>query len=91
VDCLSGIYIEVTESPESALRYYEKLLEKDESNAAAWKRQISVLRHVGKLDTAVNELSKFLDTYYTDLEGWLELADIYSACGRSVVLLYYFK
>lgn len=35
VDCLSGIYIEATESPESALRYYEKLLEKDESNAVS--------------------------------------------------------
>ncbi|KLO07837.1 TPR-like protein [Schizopora paradoxa] len=82
VDCLAGIYIEATESPEAALRYYQNLLEKDESNAAAWKRQISALRHLGKLDVAVDELSKFLDTYYTDLEGWLELADIYSTCGR---------
>lgn len=46
---------------------------------AVWKRQISVLRKLGKIKDAVEELSKFADTFYTDVEAWLELADIYAS------------
>jgi tetratricopeptide (TPR) repeat protein len=46
---------------------------------AIWKRQISVLRKLGEIDRAVEELSKFVDTFYTDAEAWLELADIYTS------------
>jgi ER membrane protein complex subunit 2 len=41
---------------------------------------------MGKVDKAVDELSQFLDTFYTDVEGWLELADIYSSCNQSVTI-----
>lgn len=54
---------------------------------AAWKRKISILRRIGKTDKAVDELSNFLDTYYTDVEGWLELADIYSTSNQCVSLV----
>ena len=50
------------------------------SSQAVWKRRISVLRRAGKLEEAVEELSQYLDTFYSDLEAWLELADIYSSC-----------
>ncbi|KAI0275710.1 hypothetical protein BGY98DRAFT_40716 [Russula aff. rugulosa BPL654] len=79
VQCLEGILKETKESPEAALRFYERLLEEDPSNAAIWKRQISVLRKLGDIDRAVVELSKFVDTFYTDVEAWLELADIYAS------------
>ncbi len=46
---------------------------------AIWKRQISVLRKLGEINRAVEELSKFVDTFYTDVEAWLELADIYAS------------
>jgi hypothetical protein len=36
-----------------------------------------VLRKLDKIEIAVEELSKFADTFYTDVEAWLELADIY--------------
>jgi tetratricopeptide (TPR) repeat protein len=45
---------------------------------AIWKRQISVLRKLEEYDRAVEELCKFVDTFYTDVEAWLELADIYN-------------
>ena len=45
---------------------------------AIWKRRISIFRRTGKIDKAVHELSQYLDTFYTDVEGWLELADIYA-------------
>jgi hypothetical protein len=44
-----------------------------------WAREISVLRKLNKIDLAVEQLSKFADTFYTDVEAWLELADIYAS------------
>ncbi|KAF8647326.1 hypothetical protein AX16_006788 [Volvariella volvacea WC 439] len=82
VDILTGIRMEATEPPERVLQYYKKLLEADSANAAAWKRKISVIRRIGRVDQAVEELSQFLDTFYTDVEGWLELADIYSSWNQ---------
>ncbi|KIK93007.1 hypothetical protein PAXRUDRAFT_829416 [Paxillus rubicundulus Ve08.2h10] len=82
VDCIRGIRVEATEPPEVALKYYGELLEADSANAAIWKRRISILRRTGKIDKAVTELSQYLDTFYTDVEGWLELADMYATCGQ---------
>ncbi|EMD36887.1 hypothetical protein CERSUDRAFT_51519 [Gelatoporia subvermispora B] len=80
VECLTGIRMEATESPDMCLKYYDDLLETDSSNASAWRRKAIVYRNMGKLDKAVEELSAMLDTFYADVEGWLELADIYSSC-----------
>ncbi|KAH9077702.1 TPR-like protein [Lactarius deliciosus] len=77
VQCLEGILKEATEDPEVALAFYQSLLEADPSSLAVWKRQISVLRRLGRTETAVDELSKLVDTFYTDVEAWLELADLY--------------
>lgn len=52
-----------------------------------WRRQVAVLRRMGKTEDAVNELRSLLDTFCNDLEGWLELADIYSSCCQYVLAL----
>ncbi|KAH8981903.1 hypothetical protein EDB86DRAFT_3086614 [Lactarius hatsudake] len=44
-----------------------------EVDSSSLKRQISVLR-LGRTETAVDEL---VDTFYTDIEAWLELANLY--------------
>lgn len=49
---------------------------------AIWRRRAHVLRQTGKLDRAVDELSAMLDTFYTEVDGWLELADIYLSCQQ---------
>lgn len=49
---------------------------------AVWKRRISIFRRTGKIDKTVHELSQYLDTFYTDVEGWLELADIYASSNQ---------
>jgi hypothetical protein len=41
-----------------------------------------VLRRTGKIEKTVEELSQFLDTFYTDVDGWLELADVYTTCNQ---------
>jgi predicted Zn-dependent protease len=76
--------MEATEPPSTVLAYYDQLLKAEPTNIAVWKRRISVLRRLGSIDKAVEELNKLLDTFYTDLEGWLELADLYSSCNQYV-------
>ena len=49
---------------------------------AAWRRKAHVLRHSGNIERAVVELSAMLDTFYSELDGWLELADIYASCQQ---------
>ncbi|TBU37051.1 TPR-like protein [Dichomitus squalens] len=82
VDVLEGIRMEATESPELVIEYYDQLLEADSSNPAIWRRKASVLRRAGKVERAVEELSAMLDTFYTEPDGWLELADIYASCQQ---------
>ncbi|KAJ7757043.1 hypothetical protein B0H16DRAFT_1537845 [Mycena metata] len=87
VDVLTGIRMEATESPEVALQYYTQQLNADPANGAIWKRKISVLRRSGKIEKAVEELTQLLDTFYTDVDGWLELADIYTTCNQYILAL----
>ncbi|TFK75701.1 tetratricopeptide repeat domain 35 [Pluteus cervinus] len=82
VEILRGIRMEATEAPQTVLHYYNELLDANSANAAAWKRRISVTRRMGRVEKTIDDLSQFLDTFYTDLEGWLELADIYSSCNQ---------
>jgi len=79
---LTGIRMEATEPPSTVLNFYDELLRANPANAAIWKRRISVLKRVGKIERAVEELNAYLDTFYTDVEGWLELADIHSSCNQ---------
>jgi deoxyadenosine/deoxycytidine kinase len=37
---------------------------------------------MGKIDKSVEELSGLLDTFYNDVEGWAELAEIYFVCHQ---------
>ncbi|KZT08154.1 TPR-like protein [Laetiporus sulphureus 93-53] len=82
VELLQGIRMEATEPLNVALKYYEELLEADEANPGIWRRKAVVLRNMGKIDKAVEELSAMLDTFYADVGGWLELADMYSSCQQ---------
>ncbi|KAJ3806149.1 hypothetical protein EV368DRAFT_31065 [Lentinula lateritia] len=82
VDVLTGIRMEATQPPDTVLKFYEELLEADSSNAAIYKRQISVLIRTGKVEQAVLKLSDYLDTFYSDVEGWVELAELYSSCNQ---------
>ncbi|KAH8990752.1 hypothetical protein EDB92DRAFT_1798707 [Lactarius akahatsu] len=65
------------QTPDAPLVFYQKLLEMDSSSLVCGfdhKRQISVLMRLGRTKTAVDEL---VDTFYTDVEAWLELANLY--------------
>jgi len=82
VQRLEGILKEANEGPEVALGFYQQLLDADATNTAIWKRKISVLRQLGRIENAVEEFCKLADTFYTDVEVWLELADLYVSCHQ---------
>jgi len=82
VDCLSGIRLEAVESPSVALSFYDEVLKSDPTSAAIWRRKAYVLRVMGKIDKSVEELSELLDTFYSDVDGWAELAEIYFLCHQ---------
>jgi len=81
VAALRGAILEAT-SPDAALKFYGDVLELDSSDSAIWKRQIGLLRRMGRIERAVTELGTYLDTFYSDAEAWLELADLYASCGQ---------
>jgi len=37
---------------------------------------------MGKLDKSVEELTTLLDTFYNEVDGWAELAEIYYLCNQ---------
>ena len=53
-----------------------------ETQQAAWRRKAYVLRNMGKLDKSVEELTTLLDTFYNEVDGWVELAEIYHLCNQ---------
>jgi len=81
VECLKGLRIEADNKPLEAYHFYEAALQEDETNVVLWKRQIAVLRSQGSQSilNAVDLLTKYLDTFYTDVVAWIELADIYAS------------
>jgi ER membrane protein complex subunit 2 len=52
---------------------------------ALWRRKVTVLKEMGRIDKAVEELSELLDIFYSDVDGWVELAEIYYMCNQYVV------
>ena len=49
-----------------------------------------ILRDQNKIDKAVEELSSYLDTFYSDLDGWLELADLYASVHQYGIVSIHF-
>jgi len=79
VECLQGIRLEHKGAYDDALAMYDTILEADPTNAAIWKRRISILRQNGDTKGAEESLITYLDTFYGDPEAWLELADVYAS------------
>ncbi|CCO30572.1 Chromatin structure-remodeling complex subunit RSC7 AltName: Full=Nuclear protein localization protein 6 [Rhizoctonia solani AG-1 IB] len=82
VTILKGQRLEADGMLQDALKMYVYYLTKEDENyVPIRKRLIATLRSLGKITEATEELVKYLDIYYADLEGWLELADIYATCN----------
>ncbi|KAG0053366.1 ER membrane complex subunit 2 [Gryganskiella cystojenkinii] len=74
---LNGMQQEAIGNLPGAAEIYKSILEEDETNVLAAKRQVMLLRTMGLPTEAIGALVKYLDINYTDFEGWLQLADLY--------------
>ncbi|KIO33142.1 hypothetical protein M407DRAFT_65759, partial [Tulasnella calospora MUT 4182] len=76
---LYGMRREAAGDLTGALKLYDAILEVDEAHTGIWKRRVAVYRQLGDTKRAAEDLCRYLDTFYTDVEGWLELADLYAS------------
>ncbi|KAF9987910.1 ER membrane complex subunit 2 [Modicella reniformis] len=74
---LHGMQLEAVGKLSEAGEIYKAILNDDETNVLAAKRQVMLLRAMGLPYDAIGALVKYLDINYTDFEGWLHLADLY--------------
>jgi len=79
VQMLYGMQVEATGKLSEALKLYDSILAVDDANAGIWRRRVAVYKQMGDRRRAVEDLCAYLDAFYTDTEGWLELTDLYSA------------
>ncbi|KAG8945228.1 hypothetical protein FRC04_001134 [Tulasnella sp. 424] len=79
VQVLYGMRREAAGDLAGALKLYDAILEVEEAHVGIWKRRVAVYRQLGDTKRAVDDLCHYLDTFYTDVEGWLELADLYAS------------
>lgn len=64
---------------DEAQEVYDSILQEDETNLLASKRQIALLKTKHKETEMIDALTKYLDTYYDDCEAWLELCEVYAS------------
>ncbi|KAG1152208.1 hypothetical protein G6F37_000968 [Rhizopus arrhizus] len=76
---LLGMRYEAQGLLDEAQEVYDSILQEDETNLLASKRQIALLKTKHKETEMVDALTKYLDTYYDDCEAWLELCEVYAS------------
>lgn len=67
VDCLQGIFLEGTQSPQLALKYYGKLLETDPANAVSPSYSVTLVRGSSTVSSARQHGS----AGYLSFDGWV--------------------
>ncbi|KAI5711572.1 hypothetical protein M8J75_001469 [Diaphorina citri] len=79
----SCIHSLIKEFPNSlqALEHLETIIKIDETNTAARKRKICILKAKNKIPEAIKELTEYLKKFMTDQETWQELCDLYLSEG----------
>ncbi|XP_059174388.1 ER membrane protein complex subunit 2-like [Physella acuta] len=74
---LQGMLHEAREEYSEAEDEYKSILEKDETNMYARKRQVAILKARQKISEAIQKLNEYLKSFMTDYEAWNELCDLY--------------
>ncbi|XP_060524466.1 ER membrane protein complex subunit 2-like [Cylas formicarius] len=74
---LEAMYFEATEDYDLALGMLNSIIKANETNSAARKRKVAILKAQGKTVEAVKELVDYLKVFMADMEAWQELGDLY--------------
>eukprot|EP00929_Paragymnodinium_shiwhaense_P113425 TRINITY_DN8171_c0_g1_i1.p1 TRINITY_DN8171_c0_g1~~TRINITY_DN8171_c0_g1_i1.p1 ORF type:complete len:290 (-),score=60.26 TRINITY_DN8171_c0_g1_i1:145-1014(-) len=81
VERLKGMRAESAREWGKAKEIYTKILEEKPEDTLARKRLIAIHKQCGKLNEAIEEINKYLDTFCIDAEVWHELAELYIEAG----------
>jgi len=65
-----------------ATKIYLSILSRDETNKHAYRRLACVAKAKGDPAGTVDALNEYLKIFPGDLEGWLELAEVYTSLER---------
>ncbi|CAH2040164.1 unnamed protein product, partial [Iphiclides podalirius] len=69
--------LEAEEKYDEALNILDSIIKADETNAAARKRRVAVLKARGLINEAIKELADYLKKFMSDVEAWQELCELY--------------
>lgn len=72
-----AMYMEALEMYEDAQEFLDTIIKWDETNAAARKREVAILKAKGKTVEAIKGLTEYLKKFMSDQEAWHELCDLY--------------
>lgn len=78
----SAMVREAEEKYDEALEIYDEIIKTDETNAAARKRRIAILKAQGLIPEAIKELVDYLKKFMSDVEAWQELCMLYQQVGE---------
>jgi len=79
---LQAMAMEAQGHTDEALTIYSRILREDETNSAARKRKVALLRSQRRYGEAVKELTDYLNKFMSDAEAWQELCDLYLKTGE---------
>nr|CAG4643469.1 EOG090X0CGE [Ilyocryptus agilis] len=74
---LKAMKYEALERYSDALDILDSIIKKDETNAAARKRKVTIYKTQGLIIEAIKELTDYLKIFMADQEAWMELSDLY--------------
>ncbi|KAJ2947311.1 hypothetical protein O0L34_g17024 [Tuta absoluta] len=74
--------LEAEEKYDEALEILDGIIKVDETNAAARKRRVAILKAQGLINEAIKELVDYLKKFMSDVEAWQELCDLYISVGE---------
>ncbi|KAM3956286.1 ER membrane protein complex subunit 2 [Aphomia sociella] len=69
--------LEAEEKYDEALDILDNIIKADETNSAARKRRVAILKARGQITEAIKELVDYLKKFMSDVEAWQELCELY--------------
>lgn len=69
--------LEMRDRFDEAIKLYDEMIKKDETNSLIYKRKIAILISQDKISEAIRDLCDYLKKFMNDTEAWSELGDLY--------------
>lgn len=69
--------LEAEEKYDEALEVLDGIIKADETNSAARKRRVAILKAQGLITEAIKDLVDYLKKFMSDVEAWQELCELY--------------